>query len=93
MKKATLFYLENCPYCRNARRALEELAREEPKYAGAELTWVEESRQPELAARYDYYYVPTVYLGSEKLYEARPGESYASCKAKLKAALDAVLAS
>ena len=93
MKKALLFYLENCPYCRSARKALAELTREEPKYAAVELTWVEESREPGLAESYDYYYVPSVFHGSEKLYEARPGESYAECRAQLKAALDAILVS
>lgn len=84
-----LFYLEDCPYCHNARRALAELAAEDPKYRAAKIEWIEESRHPEIAGQYDYYYVPTVFAGDKKLYEARPSESYAECKEKLRAALDA----
>lgn len=91
MKKLTLFYLENCPYCINARRALAELVQEEPAYGQVPVEWIEESRQPQLAERYDYYYVPTIYDGEEKLYEANPTESYADCKKNVRAALDAVL--
>lgn len=87
MNKLTLFYLNGCPYCRNAKKALAELAAESP--ALPEIEWVEESEQPGLAGQYDYYYVPAVFCGKEKLYEAQPGESYADCKAKLRAVLEA----
>ena len=91
MKKITLFYLENCPYCHNARRALEELKKENPAYEEVSVDWIEESKEPKLAAQYDYYYVPTIYDGEKKLYEARPSESYEDCKENVRAALDAVL--
>ena len=91
MKKITLFYLSDCPYCRNARKALEELKKENPAYGEIEIDWIEESEQPELAGKYDYYYVPTFYDGDKKLYEAKPSESYAVCKENVKAVLDAVL--
>ena len=91
MKTLTLFYLEDCPYCRNAKRALAELVREQPEYGRVSVEWVEESRQPERAARYDYYYVPTVFAGTEQLYEASPAEGYGDCKERLKAALEAAL--
>ena len=92
MRELTLFYLADCPYCRNARRALEELTVEDPAYGRVPVQWIEESRQPQVAERYDYYYVPAVFAGTEKLYEARPLESYASCKDHLRAALDTALA-
>ena len=87
MKKLILFYLEDCPYCHYARRALGELISEDNKYA-ADIEWVEERRKPEVAAKYDYYYVPTLFCGAEKLYEARPGQSYEEVKKCLKEALD-----
>ena len=90
MKKLTLFYLTDCPYCHNARRALKELVQENPDYGNIEVEWIEENEHPELLGQYEYYYVPSVFDGKKKLYEARPMESYASCKANLKAALDAV---
>ena len=91
MRKLTVFYLEHCPYCRNARKAISELTAENPAYRQIEIQWVEESEQPALAGQYDYYYVPTVFDGEKKLYEAHPGESFADCKKAMKAALDAVL--
>ena len=91
MKKLTLFYLESCPYCDNARKALRELGEEKAEYAAAEIEWIEESRRPSLAQSYDYYYVPTVFLDREKLYEAHPGESFEACKDELRRCLDRVL--
>lgn len=91
MQKLTLFHLTNCPYCHNAKRALYELIEEKPEYGDIEIEWIEESEQSDLAARYDYYYVPTVFMGNEKLYEAEPSEDYASCKENLKKALDTAL--
>ena len=91
MKKITLFYLSDCPYCRNAKRALEELKKENPTYGEIPIDWIEESEQPELAEKYDYYYVPTMYVEGRKLYEAKPSESYEMCKENVKAVLDAVL--
>ena len=88
MKKLTLFYLEGCPYCDNARKALKELGEEKAEYAAAEIDWIEESRQPSLAGGYDYYYVPTVFLGEQKLYEAHPGESYEDCLAALRSCFE-----
>ena len=89
MKKLTLFYLEGCPYCVRAKRALQELREENPAYGDYSIEWIEESRQPALADRYDYYYVPALYDGETKLYEADPSQDYASIRASLRAALDA----
>lgn len=91
MKKIMLFYLEDCPYCHYARRALTELIKEKPEYGEIHVEWIEESKRPEVAEQYDYYYVPTIFDGDKKLYEAHPSEDYAACKANVKAALDAVL--
>ncbi len=91
MKDLKLFYLEDCPYCRNARRALAELTAENAVYGDVPIEWIEESCRRMLAERYDYYYVPAVFAGDTKLYEARPGESYEDCKAHIRSALDAAL--
>ncbi|MBR1672269.1 MAG: glutaredoxin, partial [Fretibacterium sp.] len=32
MKKVTFFYLENCPYCKQARKALDELKAGDARY-------------------------------------------------------------
>ncbi|MBR1586020.1 MAG: glutaredoxin family protein [Clostridia bacterium] len=87
----TLFYLEHCPYCRNAKKAIQELTEENEAYRAISIQWIEESRQPDVAEQYDYYHVPTVFCGNNKLYEATPGESYAQCKAQLQKVFDQVL--
>ena len=91
MKKITLFYLTGCPYCDNARRALKELEEENPAYGDVQIDWIEERQNAELAEQYDYYYVPTIYDGQTKLYEASPAESYDDCKKQVRSALDAVM--
>ena len=91
-KKLTILHLDNCPYCHKARRALDELCEENPAYRGVAVEWIEEEREREAASRYtDYYYVPTIYAGADKLYEAHPGDSYEKIKAEVKRALDAVV--
>ena len=91
MKKITLFYLETCPYCKNAYKAMKELIKENPLYGEIEVERVEESRNPELTEGYDYYYVPTMFLGTRKMYEAHPGESYEQCRENVRRVLDGAL--
>lgn len=91
MKKVTIFYLADCPYCHKAQRALGELTAEKQEYHEIEVEWIEESRQPDLAKQYDYYYVPSIFCGNKKLYEAGPSEDYASIKGNVKKALEAAL--
>ena len=91
MKKLTLFHLTDCPYCHHARRALAELTAENPAYQALEIEWIEERQQPEIAAQYDYYYVPSVFDGRTKLYEASPSHKYEDVKQHLRSALDAAL--
>lgn len=91
MKKITMFYMTGCPYCRQAFRAIDELVRNAPEYVGVEVERIEENENPELAAKFDYYHVPSMFIGGEKLYEAVPGESYGDCKAQVKRVFDAAL--
>ncbi len=91
-KKLTILHLDNCPYCRKARCALEELQAENSAYRGVMVEWIEEERESESASRYtDYYYVPTIYAGGQKLYEAHPGDDYDKIKSEVKKALDATV--
>lgn len=91
MKELTAFYLTDCPYCINAKAALAELCKEKPEYAGISIDWIEESVEPERTNGYDYYYVPTFFLGKEKLYEAKPGETYEECRELVKSCLEKAL--
>lgn len=69
MKELTMFYLEGCPYCRRAFAYMDELKKENPVYETVPIRLVEERKERELAESYDYFYVPTYYLGDEKLVE------------------------
>ena len=91
MRKLTIFYLEHCPYCKNAKKALRELEGENASYGNVEIDWIEECRQPEIAEQYDYYYVPSVFMDGEKLYECSPSDDYAAIRGRLRGALDAAL--
>ena len=92
MKEILMFYLDDCGYCRKAHQALEELRRELPGAERLKITKIEESREPELADRYDYYAVPTFYVGGEKLFEAHIGMSYADIKREARRVLETALA-
>ena len=69
MKPITYFYLKECPFCKKAFRYIEELKREHPELQTVEIDTIEESEQPEIADRYDYYYVPTFYVDGKKVHE------------------------
>ena len=92
MKEIELFYLKTCPYCRNAKRAIDELLGENPACADIRIDWIEESEQPEIAGARDYYSVPTIYLDGEKLYEAHFTHSYAVIREHFREAFDRALA-
>ena len=85
MEKLTIFYLEGCPYCRNAMRAVKELEAELGLDADR-LEWIEERKNAALADRYDYYRVPSVFWGERKLYECSPADDYDAIKQNLKRA-------
>ena len=73
-------------------KALQELSAEYEKYSSATIEWVEENEHPEISGKYDYYYVPTMFVDGVKLYEAKRGESYEECKANVRRVLDEALA-
>ena len=69
MNSITLFYLPSCPHCKLALKCLDELKKEDARYAAVEIELVDESREKARAASYDYWYVPCFFLGKEKLHE------------------------
>ena len=86
MKRITLFYLENCPFCKKAMAAIDELKKQD-RYKDIEIEMIEESKQPEVADKYDYYYVPTFYIDGRKVHEG--GIFPDEVKAVLEQALEA----
>jgi len=67
--KLTLFILRDCPFCKRALQYISELKEEHPEFKTIELDIIDEQEQKALADSYDYYYVPTFYLGKKKLHE------------------------
>jgi glutaredoxin len=68
MQPLTLFYLKFCPYCNEAKTYIEELMKEE-RYKDIMIHWINEGKEAAIADQYDYYLVPTFYLGQTKLHE------------------------
>ena len=91
MKSLTMFYLDDCGYCAKAMRALDELYTENPRYREVPITKIEESQNPEIADRYDYYAVPTFFDEDKKLFEAHLFMSYEAIREEVKRALDYAL--
>lgn len=91
MKKLTIFYLDGCPYCKNAALAVKELRTEIAGFETIEFDWVEERRFARIADQFDYYNVPSVFYGDRKLYECKPGDDYAVIKQRFKAAIESVM--
>ena len=87
MKTLTIMYLSHCPYCKKAKQALMDLLDEVPSYRNVPVEWIEESQQPALADTYDYWRVPSLFIGKEKLFEASPADTYDTIRAALKDAL------
>ena len=69
MKKITMFTMEGCPYCREALRFIDELYKTDKRYTEIPFEKIDEKKQPEIAEEYDYYYVPTFYVGEIKMHE------------------------
>ena len=92
MKNLTAFYLTTCPYCMKAKQALGELVQENPAYGTVPVEWVEETQEPDKVVGHAYYYVPSLFDGTKKLYECQPGHDYDTIKAAVKEALDYALA-
>ncbi len=69
MKEITLFHLNSCPYCVRARGYMQELYAENPAYKNIPIQLIEESQQPDVADRYDYFYVPCYYVDGKKVAE------------------------
>ncbi len=86
-----MFHRDDCGYCDKAKRALEELFAEKPAYRELPLRCIEETQQPELADRYDYYAVPTFYVDGEKVFEAHIGMRYEDIRDQVRRALDLAL--
>ena len=92
MKKLTMIEMEGCPYCANAHRAMEALRAE--GYEAVQVDFIDENKEPAKTQPFagQYYYVPSIFMDGEKLYEARPGQSYDKIYVEVKRVFDAARA-
>lgn len=74
MKKITVFETSWCPHCKQAHAFMDELFCENPGYKELNIQFIDEDKEPDLANQYDYYFVPTYYLDSEKFHEGIPNK-------------------
>ena len=91
MKKITMFYLNECPFCKKAFEFMDELKAENKDYEAVEIDMIEEEEHPEIIANYDYHAVPCFFLGDEKLFEAYFMIPDAELREGVKNALDAAM--
>ena len=68
MTDILMFMMSTCPYCKKAEKYMAELLKQ-PEYAGLQIARVDENKEPEVADMYDYFYVPTYYVGGQKVFE------------------------
>ena len=74
MKEIKLFMMPTCPHCKKAMEMMETLFKAHPEYRDITLRQIDETKESAYAEGFDYYYVPTFYVGDEKLHEGVPTE-------------------
>ncbi len=68
MSRIKMFMFPECPHCQLALSCLEHLQQNSP-YKELEIEIIDENRFPEKIKGYDYYYVPTFFVGEKKAFE------------------------
>ncbi|MCL2814812.1 MAG: thioredoxin family protein [Oscillospiraceae bacterium] len=86
MKKILMFTMAGCPYCRSARKWMDEILKSDERYKAIPLEIVDENERPDISAKYDYNYVPTYYLDGKKVHDG--AASFEIVKRVFDAALD-----
>ncbi|WP_446898332.1 glutaredoxin family protein [Clostridium sp. LBM24168] len=74
MEPVHMFITSWCPYCKQALNWMKELKNENPEYTNIDIKIVDEELNPETAKKYDYYYVPTYFVGEKKMHEGVPSK-------------------
>ena len=67
-----MFLKASCPHCKKALSLMEEIYKEHPEYKTIPVKKIDETMEPDYAATFDYYYVPTFYVGNAKVHEGVP---------------------
>ena len=69
MQDITVLITDWCPHCKRAINWIDEVKHENPKYKEVKVEIIDEEKTPEMAKQYDYYYVPTYFVGTRKAFE------------------------
>lgn len=69
MKEVLYFFLPTCPHCAKATKEIEEIKKEHPEFANVNVRMVDESINEDFAAKFDYNYVPCMYIDGKKYIE------------------------
>lgn len=64
-----IFIMPGCPHCAKLRHVIEDLCNEDPRYKNVDIEYIDETKEVELADSYDYYYVPSIFVGDVKKHE------------------------
>ncbi len=75
MKDVLMMVMAGCPHCRRAHEMMEALCARHPEFRRVAVRVVDETADPDFAATLDYHYVPTFFVGGEKLHEGVPTEA------------------
>jgi len=86
VKQVILFVTSWCPHCRNAERMLRELIQAHPEYGDIAIDIIDEEKNKKFSDSFDYYFVPTFYVGGKKMHEGVPTRE--KIEAVLKSALE-----
>ena len=70
---------------------MEALLAEDPALREVEMEWIVETECAEVADSYDYYRVPSIFLGREKLYECSPADDYDTIRKNFERAMNTAL--
>ena len=71
-KKVKMMMLDSCPYCKQAFKMMDKLQAQHPEYKNVDIDVIEERKEPEKIKGYDYWYVPTFFVGEQKILEGVP---------------------
>lgn len=69
MKDIVVLITDWCPHSQRAIHWIDEVKEENPKYKDVKIEIIDEEKSPTIAEQYDYYYVPTYYVGDRKIFE------------------------
>ena len=93
MKKITMFHIDECKYCDFAKQAIAELRAENPEYEKVVIDMINEDEHPEIIENYDYWSVPSLFIGKEKIFEAALFMPYETVRDGVRLAFDRALES